>query len=113
MSISLYTAKKTWGQVWETGRQTTTDEAGRFELADVPRYHVHLNVQGDEVIPSSHDLAPDGPDEGLRSFLRARTEEEHEIDVRVRGEFLSPISAQSHDTVLVEACVGESFAAAP
>ncbi len=52
----LVTAEYGGGMSWDHGMGATTDSAGRFELEQVPRRHVSLQVEGESVIPEAFGL---------------------------------------------------------
>lgn len=54
------------------GSAVRTDDAGRFELVDVPRSDLVLSVGGEDVIPERFAIAPHEPDEGHRLSVAAR-----------------------------------------
>ena len=63
VSSRLVTARNGGAVSYLNGPEASTDESGAFELENVPRRHVELDVAGDLVIPATFELdeAP-GPD---------------------------------------------------
>lgn len=72
VTVGLITSQEGGGVSWISGASTATDEAGRFELLDVPAAHVHLDVGGQAVVPERFLLDHDAPVDDLRVEVARR-----------------------------------------
>jgi hypothetical protein len=60
------------GKTWITGASAVTDAEGAFELRNVPREGVHLDVSGDTVIPANFEVGPNVDPFALRLSVALR-----------------------------------------
>lgn len=97
MRPKLVTRRTEVGSSWRTGRsEALTDEDGRFELADVPRPPVMLELRGEGILPADCEL------EGERV-------DDLEIEVTQRCHFRVDLGAGVPDGVVaaLEDAAGE------
>jgi len=108
ISIDARTAENKQG--WDIGLQggsIATDDQGRFELLNVPRYHVTMNVDVGKTRVKTFVLAPDMSSENLEIAVARRSRLHVELDpadaadafeiVDARGERLSMTVYDSSD----------------
>lgn len=95
VSVGLVLHRLEHGQSWISGGIVETDADGRFELLNVARSNVHLNVGGETIVPVQYDFDPVGDVEDLVIEVALRCH----FRVDVTGEDLSDLGIQVVDAV--------------
>jgi protocatechuate 3,4-dioxygenase beta subunit len=81
------------GSSWQSGNSTIADADGRFQLHDVPRRYVHLDIAGETVIPTRFEFSPDSNASDLRITVPAR----RHLRVNVTGGDVERLYMEVHD----------------
>ena len=93
VTLGLVTHRMDNGSSWATGNSTIADADGRFELHDVPRRYVHLDIGGETIIPTRFEFGPYANPGDLRITVPSRCH----FQVTVTGGDLDGLRMEVHD----------------
>ncbi len=65
VTLHIYMHRREGSSSSKGGASTTTDEAGAFEIADVPVESAYLAVASDDIVPVSYEIGPEDHPEAL------------------------------------------------